>query len=114
MDEINMTIRNSVAIVEDFWRQVWQRPQNPEVIDELVSRRLHSDLGWDRNSLTRRLQSLGEEFLGAGAGIRVPHRGDIQNQDDTRVASRWRVTGRNAGLMGTPPNGVPFEMTGTR
>jgi hypothetical protein len=23
MDEINMTIRNSVAIVEDVWRQVW-------------------------------------------------------------------------------------------
>jgi hypothetical protein len=37
----------------------------------------------------------------------------FQNHDGSRVASRWRVTGRNNGLMGTEPNGVPFEMTGT-
>jgi SnoaL-like polyketide cyclase len=37
----------------------------------------------------------------------------VQNQDGSRVASRWRVTGRNNGLMGTEPNGAPFEMTGT-
>lgn len=37
----------------------------------------------------------------------------FQNHDGSRVTSRWRVTGRNNGLMGTDPNGVPFEMTGT-
>ena len=36
----------------------------------------------------------------------------VQNEDGSRVASRWRVTGRNNGLMGTEPNGAPFEMTG--
>ena len=39
--------------------------------------------------------------------------GLVQNEDGSRVASRWRVTGRNNGLMGTEPNGAPFEMTGT-
>lgn len=37
----------------------------------------------------------------------------FQNQDGSRVASRWRVTGRNNGLMGTEPNGAPFDMCGT-
>jgi hypothetical protein len=37
----------------------------------------------------------------------------FQNHDGSRVASRWRVTGRNNGLMDTEPNGAPFEMCGT-
>ena len=37
----------------------------------------------------------------------------FQNQDGSRVASRWRVIGRNNGLTGTEPNGAPFEMCGT-
>ena len=37
----------------------------------------------------------------------------FQNQDGSRVASRWRVVGRNNGLMDTEPNGAPFEMCGT-
>lgn len=37
----------------------------------------------------------------------------FENHDGSRVASRWRVTGRNNGLMNTEPNGAPFEMFGT-
>jgi hypothetical protein len=37
----------------------------------------------------------------------------FQNADGSRVASRWRLTGRNNGLMGTEPNGIPFQMVGT-
>jgi hypothetical protein len=37
----------------------------------------------------------------------------FQNADGSRLASHWRVTGRNNDLMGTEPTGVPFEMTGT-
>jgi hypothetical protein len=37
----------------------------------------------------------------------------FQNADGSRIASRWQVTGRNNGLMGAEPKGVPFEMTGT-
>lgn len=37
----------------------------------------------------------------------------FQNHDGSRVASRWRVTGRNCGLIGTQSNGASIEMTGT-
>jgi hypothetical protein len=33
----------------------------------------------------------------------------VQNEDGSRVASCWRVTGRNNGLMGTEPNDAPFR-----
>src|SRR4029077_19189163 len=28
--------QDSVAIVENFWREVWKQPQNPDAIDRLV------------------------------------------------------------------------------
>jgi len=37
----------------------------------------------------------------------------FQNVDGSRVASRWRVRGRNNGLFGLPPDGRPIEFTGT-
>src|SRR3546814_18116669 len=37
----------------------------------------------------------------------------FQNAEGSRVASRWRLTGRNNGIMGTEPDGAPIEMVGT-
>ena len=37
----------------------------------------------------------------------------FQNADGSRVASRWRVRGRNNGLFGLPPDRRPIESTGT-
>ena len=105
--------QDSVAIVENFWREVWKQPQNPDAIDRLV----HEDFV---------ITSGGRDVVGREAfkawvrdfQARVRHFEfhvfeTFQNQDGSRVASRWRVTGRNNGLMGTEPNGTPFEMCGT-
>lgn len=32
-----MARKDSIAIVETFWREVWQAPQNPGAIDRLVA-----------------------------------------------------------------------------
>jgi hypothetical protein len=32
-----MSNANAVAAVENFWREVWQPPQNPDAIDRLVA-----------------------------------------------------------------------------
>jgi hypothetical protein len=37
----------------------------------------------------------------------------FQNEDGSRVASRWRVTGRNNGIFGTTPDHEPIVMVGT-
>ena len=37
MGKDQMAYRNSVAIVENFWNEVWKQPQNPDAIDRLVT-----------------------------------------------------------------------------
>jgi peroxiredoxin len=37
----------------------------------------------------------------------------FQNEDGSRVASRWRIVGKNNGLLGTPPDQQPISFTGT-
>jgi len=37
----------------------------------------------------------------------------FQNQDGTRVAARWRITGKNNGAFGTPADRQPISLTGT-
>ncbi|MXP42466.1 hypothetical protein GRI75_12525 [Altererythrobacter soli] len=104
--------RRSVEIVEAFWHEVWQG-LNPDAIDRLV----HSDfvitsggndiVGREKfKAWVRRFQSEVNDF-------RFYIVETFQNQDGSRVTSRWRVTGRNNGLMNTRPNDAPFEMFGT-
>ena len=37
----------------------------------------------------------------------------FQNAEGSRVASRWRIRGRNNGVFGLPHDQQPLEMTGT-
>ena len=108
-----MRQRDSVAIVENFWREVWQQPQNPDAIDRLV----HEDFvitSGGRDIVGREpFKAWVREFLAKVHDFQFHIVETFQNHDGSRVASRWRVTGRNNGLMGTEPNGAPFEMTGT-
>jgi len=104
---------NGVAIVENFWREVWQQPQNPDAIDRLVHRDFVITSG-GRDIVGREpFKAWVKEFLAKVHDFQFHIVETFQNHDGSRVASRWRVTGRNNGLMGTEPNGVPFEMTGT-
>jgi hypothetical protein len=108
-----MTQRNSVAIVENFWREVWQQPQNPDAIDRLVHENFVITSG-GRDIVGREpFKAWVRDFLAKVDDFQFHIVETFQNHDGSRVASRWRVTGRNNGLMGTQPNGAPFEMTGT-
>ena len=105
--------QDSVAIVENFWREVWQQPQNPGAIDRLV----HEDFvitSGGRDIVGREpFKAWVRDFQAKVRDFEFHVVETFQNQNGTRVASRWRVTGRNNGLMGTEANGAPFEMCGT-
>jgi SnoaL-like polyketide cyclase len=108
-----MARRNSVEIVETFWKEVWQSPQNPDAIDRLV----HEDFvltsgGHDVRSRAE-FKNWAKRLLTQVSDLQFHIVESFQNDDGSRVCSRWRMTGRNNGMMGTPPNGAPFEMTGT-
>ncbi|HVV80014.1 MAG TPA: nuclear transport factor 2 family protein [Pseudolabrys sp.] len=108
-----MTKVDSVAIVENFWREVWQQPQNPDAIDRLVHEEFVITSGGHDIVGREPFKAWVREFLGRVHDLQFHIVETFQNHDGSRVASRWRVTGRNNGLMGTEPNGAPFEMTGT-
>jgi len=105
--------QDSVATVENFWREVWKQPQNPEAIDRLV----HEDFvitSGGRDIVGREAFKVWvKDFQARVHDFEFHVIETFQNQDGSRVASRWRVTGRNNGLMGTEPNDAPFEMSGT-
>ncbi|CAB3766925.1 ester cyclase [Paraburkholderia humisilvae] len=107
-----MEKRDSVSIVENFWHEVW-KSRNPDAVDRLVA----------------------EDFVITSGGVEIRSRGDFkkwiaaflasiddfkfqvietfQNETGDRVVSRWRVTGRNNGFMGSEPCQSPIDMTGT-
>jgi hypothetical protein len=104
---------NSVAIVEEFWREVWQQPQNPEAIDRLAHEDFILTSGGNHIEGRENFKAWVKSFQAQVHDFEFHIVETFQNQDGSRVASRWRVTGRNNGMMGVEPNGAPFEMTGT-
>jgi hypothetical protein len=105
--------KSSVEIVENFWSEVWRQPQNPDAIDRLV----HEDFILTSGGKDIRSRDAFKkwviDFQSRIHDFEFHVTETFQNGDGSRVASRWRVTGRNNGFMGTEPNGIPIDMTGT-
>ena len=103
---------NSVKIVEDFWAAVW-KSTNPDAIADFVVedaiitsggveiKGRHKFIAWARDFLSK-INDFGFEVMET-----------FQNEDGSRVASLWRVTGKNNGIMGTVPDQQPISFTGT-
>jgi hypothetical protein len=107
-----MRPRSAIEIVHNFWNEVWRSPQNPHAIDALV----HEDFVITSGGHEIRSRSAFKQWvLGFQAKIE-----DIefevldifQSEDGSRVATRWRLTGRNNGFLGTDPDGTPITMVG--
>ena len=108
-----MPALNAVEIVEAFWAEVWQSPQNPDAVDDFVA----------------------DDFIITSGGVDIVSRPafkawivafqhtinelqfdiieSFQNADGSRVASRFRMHGRNNGFLGTTPDQRPLAFTGT-
>jgi hypothetical protein len=108
-----MARRDAVAIVENFWREVWKAPQDPEAIDRLVAEDFVITSGGHE---IRGREAFKRWVIGFQEKIRDLQFDSIetfQNEDGSRVASRWRVTGKNNGFLGTKPGLEPISMLGT-
>ncbi|MFC5068268.1 ester cyclase [Flaviflagellibacter deserti] len=108
-----MNTRNSIEIVRNFWREVWQAPQNPHAIDLLVAEDMViSSAGIDitgRDAFKKWVIDFQSKMLDADfKAVEM-----FQSADGSRVVTRWRLTGRNNGILGTEPCGSPIEMIGT-
>lgn len=108
-----MSTDTSIRIAENFFREVWQSPQNPDAIDRLVAEdfaiisggvEIHSRAEFKKWILAfqSKIDDLEFEIIET-----------FQNAEGSRVACRWQVTGRNNGFMGTEPDQAEIRMTGT-
>jgi hypothetical protein len=107
-----MEKRNSVRIVENFWRQVWQS-RNPDAVDELVAEDFAITSGGVTISSRQHFKRWVAAFLASINDFEFHVVESFQNETGDRVVSRWRVTGKNNGFMGSQPCQSPIDMTGT-
>lgn len=104
--------RNSIAIVEKFWRQVWQA-RNPDAIDDLVAEDFTITSGGVEIRSRARFKDWVAAFLASINDFDFQVVETFQNGAGDRVVSRWVVTGKNNGFMGSAPCQSPIRMTGT-
>lgn len=101
-----------MAIVEAFWQEVWNA-HDPDRIDDFVTEDfVLTDPGGAVEG-REGFKAWVAAFLGQVRDLRLEVVESFQNEDGSRVASRWVVHGRNNGLLGTEPDGRPVRFSGT-
>lgn len=103
---------NSVKIVEDFWTAVW-KGRNPDAIDRFVVDDFVITTGGIDIVTKDKFKTWIRQFLEKINDFEFEVTETFQNADGSRVASRWRVTGKNNGLLGTKADERPIAFTGT-
>lgn len=107
-----MARRNSVEIVEKFWREVWQA-RNPDAVDAFVVDDFTITSGGVDIHSRAEFKHWITAFLSKINDFEFHIVETFQNESGDRVASRWRFTGKNNGLLDTEPCQSPIEMCGT-
>src|SRR4051794_8308174 len=95
---------NSVDIVDRFWKTVWQHPYDIEAIDDFVVEDFRLTAGGEEIVSREAFKAWINQFRSKILDLHLEPIESFQNEDGTRVASRWVVTGRNNGIMGTEPD----------
>ena len=103
---------NSVKIVEHFWTPVW-KARNPAAIDNFVVDDFVITTGGVDIESRQEFKQSASAFMEKINDLKFEVLETFQNADGSRVASRWRVAGKNNGLLGTPADQRPVSFTGT-
>ena len=103
---------NSVDIVHAFWDEVWNA-HDPSAIDRFVVDDFVIVSGGQKISGRENFKQWVAGFLAKVDDLRLEVLESFQNDDGSRVASRWLLTGKNNGFLGTEPDQQDIAMTGT-
>jgi hypothetical protein len=103
---------NSIKIVEDFWTAVW-KSRNPDAIVDFVVEDVVITTGGIDIKGRDKFIAWAWDFLSKINDLDFEVLETFQNENGSRVASLWRVTGKNNGMMGTVPDQQPISLTGT-
>jgi hypothetical protein len=102
---------SAVAVVANFWREVWQKPQNPEAIDRLCSEDFIITTGGRDIRSRAAFKQWVVDFQAKVSDFDLDVLESFENVEGTRVATRMRLRGVNQGLFG--PTVAPFVLLAT-
>ena len=103
---------NSVKIVEAFWAAVWQGKDFDAIDRFCVEDFVITSGGIDIVSKSK-FKAWVKQFNQLITSLHFEVVETFQNEDGSRVASRWIVSGRNNGVFGLPPDQREVRLTGT-
>ena len=103
----------AVQAVENFWAEVWASPQNPEAIDRLVVEDFVITTGGIDVVSRATFKEWVKNFQSKINDLEFDVFETFQNAEGNRVASRWRIRGKNNGVLGTAPDQREISFTGT-
>jgi ketosteroid isomerase-like protein len=107
-----MTSRDSVAIVHSFWNDVWNG-RDPAAVDRYVVDDFVIVSGGETIAGRENFKRWIERFLATVDDLHLEVLESFQNVDGSRVTSRWLLTGRNNGVLGTQADKRDIALTGT-
>lgn len=107
-----MSSSKAVEIVERFWREVWQA-RNPQAAARFVAEDFVITSGGVEIAGRDRFIEWIDVFLSKIEDFQFGAIETFQNAEGTRVASRWKLSGKNKGFVGGRSCLTPFEMLGT-
>jgi hypothetical protein len=110
--EVAVSFKSSVEVVESFWHDVWNA-RNPEAVDDYVVEEFVITNAGQRIEGRENFKAWVAAFLEQIHDLELEIVETFQNHDGSRVASRWRVHGRNNGVLGTTPDRQPISFSGT-
>src|SRR6476620_8622159 len=99
----SMSAQNSVAIVHAFWDAVWNA-HDPAAVHRFVTDDFVIVTGGETISGRENFKTWIEGFLAKVDDLHLEVVESFQNADGSRVVSRWVLTGRNNGILGTAPD----------
>ncbi len=107
-----MNKQNSVKIVEAFWSAVWQS-KDFDAIDLFCDEDFVITSGGIDVVSRVNFKKRAIQFNQLISDLKFDVIETFQNEDGSRVASRWRVSGRNNGMFGLPADQQEVSFTGT-
>ena len=100
----------SVILLENFWRDVWVA-KNPDAVDTYVTEDFVITSGGKDIRTRAAFKAWLTDFQAKITDMDFKVLETFQNEDGSRVVSRLKVTGKNNGLFGLPPDQKPFVLT---
>jgi predicted ester cyclase len=96
-----------------FWNNVWSPPHDLDIIDELMVEDFIITTAGKDIAGRENFKAWVAAFQQSVHDCKLENLEIFENKEQTRVVSRWKLTGHHNGMFGIDPNGKPFELFGT-